>query len=329
MGKEKEKVSLNDLIKDLQKTFGETTITKLGDAKTVKVDVIPTGSFALDMALGVGGLPKGRIVEIYGPESGGKTTLCLTTIAQAQKMGGTAAFIDVECAFDAVWAAKIGVDVKNLYFVQPDKAEDALNIAEKLISSNSFDIIVVDSVAALVPNTEVEAEIGNQTMGLRARLLNQALRKLTPAVSRSNTLLIFINQVRQKMGASPYENPEVTPGGNALKFASSVRIDIRKVSPVKDEEEVIGITVRAKVSKNKVAPPFRKAEFVLLFSSGISRETDVFNIGVERNLIEKQGISYFWGKEKIGVGLKNSINALKENKELCDKIAAKIQEVSA
>jgi len=322
--KESEK-TIDELIKTLNKEFGENSIIKIGDTKPLKVDVIPTGSFALDMALGVGGLPRGRIVEIFGPEAGGKTTLALSVVANAQKLGGVAAFIDVECTFDPTYAEKIGVDVKNLLLSQPNSAEEALNIMERLVSSKSVDIVVIDSVAALEPKPESDADIGNQTMGLKARLMSQAMRKLTPLAFKTNTLLIFINQIRMRIGTQSWGNPETTPGGRALGFHSSVRIDIRRVSTIKDGDESIGIAVKAKVSKNKVAPPFKQADFCVLFGEGISYETDIFNVAIEKKLIEKTGNTYYFGKEKLGVGLKSAINSLKENKELAVKVEKKIK----
>ena len=329
MVKKEEKKTVDQLIKDLNTKFGENSVVKLSDSKVLQVAVIPTGSFSLDSALGVGGLPKGRIVEIYGPEGGGKTTLALSVISNAQKQKGNAAFIDIECTFDPIYAEKMGVNISDLVLHQPNttenSAEEALNIVEGLMSSNLFDVIVIDSVAALEPKAEMDATIGVQTMGLKARLMSQAMRKLAPLAYKTNTLLIFINQVRMKIGQQAWGNPETTPGGNALKFHSSVRIDIRRISTIKDEEESVGIAVKAKITKNKVAPPYRQADFVILFGEGISEMTDVFNIAVEKGIIEKKGNTYSYGEEKLGVGVKNAINELKTNKVLSDKIIERIK----
>ncbi len=324
--KKNEDVSVDELIKSLNKEFGENSVVKIKDIKTVSVDTIPTGSFALNIALGVGGLPKGRIVEIFGPESGGKTTLALSVIANAQKMGITSAFIDVECTFDPTYASKMDVDVPNLLLNQPNSAEEALIIVERMIKSGKVGLIVIDSVAALEPKPEVDADIGSQTIGLKARLMSQAMRKLSPIAFKNNVLVVFINQVRMMIGQS-WGNPETTPGGSALKFHSSVRIDVRKVSPIKDGEEIVGILIRAKVAKNKVAPPFRKAEFCLLFGEGISEATDVFNIALDMNILEKKGNTYFYKEEKLGVGLKKSIEMLKENEKLKEDVKNKIIEI--
>jgi len=323
--KKDEKDSVDDIIEKLNKQFGEGSIVKLGDTKIAKVDVIPTGSFSLDMALGVGGIPRGRITEIFGPESGGKTTLALSIIAQAQSLGENAAFIDAENSLDLDYAQRIGVNVKDLPISQPNSGEDALNIAVKLIESGKFAVIVVDSVAALEPKVESDADIGNQTMGLKARLMSQAMRKLAPAARRTNTALVFINQIRMKIGTQSWGNPETTPGGLALKFHTSVRIDIRRISTIKEGEESVGIEVKAKVSKNKLAPPFRVATFYLMFGEGISYETDVFNLAVEKGVIEKTGNTFFFGKEKLGVGMKNATKHLKSNKEIVEKIAEKLK----
>ena len=323
MTKKEEKNTLNEVIKALNEEYGSNSVMKIGDSKPIPVDVIPTGSFALNLALGVGGLPRGRIVEIYGPESGGKTTLALSVIANAQKDGGVAAFVDVECAFDPIYAAKIGVDTPKLILNQPNSAEEALNVAEKLIRSGGISVIVIDSVAALVPKQEAEADIGVQTMGLQARFMSQAMRKLVSIVSETNTLVVFINQVRMKIGQA-WGNPETTTGGNALKFYSSVRIDIRRVSTIKDDEESIGILVRAKVQKNKVAPPFKQAEFCLMFDGGISISTDIFNIGLEKGIIEKKGNTYSYNEHKLGIGLKNAIIFIKDNVKIAEEIKEEI-----
>jgi recombination protein RecA len=286
--------------------------------------VVSTGSLGLDIALGIGGLPRGRVVEIYGPESSGKTTLTLSVIAEMQKLGGTAAFIDAEHALDPQYAAKLGVDIEQLLISQPDNGEQALEIADMLVRSGSVDVVVIDSVAALVPKAEIEGEMGEPQMGLQARLMSQALRKLTANIKRSNTLVIFINQIRMKIGVM-FGNPETTTGGNALKFYASVRIDIRRVGSIKKGEEVIGSETRAKVVKNKVAPPFRNAEFDILYGEGISREGEIIELGVQHRIIEKSGAWYTYGKDRIGQGKDNVRDYLKENPDLAREIEAKIR----
>jgi recombination protein RecA len=322
--KEPEK-SIESLIENLQGRFGEGAIMKLGDARKVDVDVISTGSFSLDLALGVGGLPKGRVIEVFGPESSGKTTLALNVVAQAQKKGGRAAFIDAEHALDPEYAGKLGVKVKELLISQPDNGEEALNILESLVRSEMIDVVVVDSVAALTPKTEIEGEMGAQYIGLQARLMSQALRKLTAIAHKSGTLIIFINQIRMKIGIL-FGSPETTPGGRALKFYSSVRIDIRRIAQVKKGDEVIGSRVKAKVVKNKVAAPFKLAEFDINYGTGISYEGDVLNTGIRYGVISKSGATYSFDGEKLGVGISKVVENVKENRKLLHAIEKKILE---
>ena len=309
----------------IEKDFGKGSIMKLGDEKIEAVDVIPTGSLALDAALGVGGYPKGRIIEIYGPESSGKTTLAIHAIAEAQRAGGIAAFIDAEHAFDRFYAAKLGVNVDELLISQPDNGEQALEIADQLIRSSAIDIIVVDSVAALTPKAELEGDMGDNKVGLQARLMSQALRKLTSTINKTNTTCIFINQLREKIGVM-FGNPETTTGGNALKFYASVRLDIRKVTTLKDGDTPIGNQVRVKVVKNKVAPPFRKAEFEITFGEGISRIGEMVDLGVECGIIKKSGSWFSYGESKIGQGRDAVKKVLADNPELCEEIEAQIRE---
>ena len=334
MAKEKEKEAkktgkdeLDSLLAALREKFGDGAIMKLGDAPKVDVAVIPTGSFSLDLALGVGGLPQGRIVEIFGPESGGKTTLALNVVAQAQKKGGKAAFIDAEHAMDPEYAKKLGVKVNELLISQPDTGEEALNIVESLVRSGIIDVIVVDSVAALTPRAEIEGEMGAQYMGLQARMMSQALRKLTAISAKTNTLVIFINQLREKIGVF-FGNPETTPGGRALKFYSSIRIDIRRIAQVKKGEDIIGNRVKAKVAKNKVAAPFKVAEFDILFGEGISYEGDVLNAALTHGVVTKSGASYSYQGERLGVGFDAVKEKLKEDKKLLHELEQKVKEVA-
>lgn len=309
----------------IEKDFGKGTVMRMGDENVENVEVIPTGSIALNQALGVGGYPKGRIIEIYGPESSGKTTLAIHAIAEAQKAGGIAAFIDAEHAFDRFYAEKLGVDVDNLWISQPDNGEQALEIADQLIRSSAIDIIVIDSVAALTPKKEIEGDMGDNVVGLQARLMSQALRKLTSTVSKTNTTCIFINQLREKIGVM-FGNPETTTGGNALKFYASVRLDIRRVTSLKDGDNVIGNQVRVKVVKNKVAPPFRKAEFEILFGEGISKIGEILDLGVEYGIIKKSGSWFSYNDAKLGQGRDATKAVLKDNPELCEELEQLITE---
>jgi recombination protein RecA len=313
-------------LSQIEKQFGKGSIMKMGE-NGVNQDIIPvsTGSLGLDIALGIGGLPRGRIVEIYGPESSGKTTLTLQVIAEMQKTGGTAAFIDAEHALDPLYAAKLGVNVNDLLVSQPDNGEQALEIVDMLVRSGSVDIVVIDSVAALTPRAEIEGEMGDQLPGLQARLMSQALRKLTANIKRSNTLVIFINQIRMKIGVM-FGSPETTTGGNALKFYASVRIDIRRIGSIKSGDEVIGSETRVKVVKNKIAPPFRQAEFDILYGEGISREGEIIELGVIHKFIEKSGAWYAYKGNKIGQGKDNTRNFLREHPEMAQEIEAKIRE---
>ena len=309
----------------IEKDFGKGSIMKMGDEKIENVEVIPTGSIGLNAALGVGGYPKGRIIEIYGPESSGKTTLAIHAIAECQKNGGIAAFIDAEHAFDRFYAEKLGVDIDNLYISQPDNGEQALEIADQLIRSSAIDILVVDSVAALTPKKEIEGDMGDSAVGLHARLMSQALRKLTGTIAKTNTTCIFINQLREKIGVM-FGNPETTTGGNALKFYASVRLDIRKSAPVKDGDTILGNQVKVKVVKNKVAPPFRKAEFEITFGEGISKIGEIVDLASEYDIIKKSGSWFSYGDTKLGQG-RDAVKALlKDNQELCDELEAKIME---
>ena len=307
----------------IEKSYGKGSIMKMGDDHVEEVSVIPSGSIGLDAALGVGGFPRGRVIEIYGPESSGKTTLAIHAIAEAQKAGGIAAFIDAEHAFDRFYAEKLGVDVENLYISQPDSGEQALEIAEQLIRSSAIDIIVIDSVAALTPKAELEGKMGDSKMGLQARLMSQALRKLTAAINKTNTTCIFINQLRDKIGVM-FGNPETTTGGNALKFYASVRLDIRRIGQLKDGDEVKGNQVRVKVVKNKVAPPFRKAEFDIMFGGGISRTGEIIDLGSELNIVKKSGSWYSYNETKLGQGRDAAKQCVADNPELAEEIAGLI-----
>ncbi|WP_424245514.1 recombination protein RecA [Elusimicrobium posterum] len=309
----------------IEKSFGKEAITKLGSGNVKKVEAISTGALSLDLALGVGGVPRGRVIEVYGPEAGGKTTISLHIAAQAQKSGGTVAFIDAEHALDPVYASSIGVDVDELFVSQPDSGEQALEIAEKLVRSGAIDLIIIDSVAALVPKAEIEGEMGDSHMGLQARLMSQALRKLTGLLGKTKTSIIFINQIRQKIGIM-FGNPETTPGGLALKFYSSVRIDVRKIENLKKGDEIIGTRVRAKITKNKVAPPYRQAEFTMLHGEGISKEGCILDMGVQAGFIEKSGSWFIYGSEKLGQGADNARMYLKENPEVSNEIENKLRE---
>ena len=309
----------------IEKNYGKGSIMKLGDENIEDIEVIPTGSIALNAALGVGGYPKGRIVEIYGPESSGKTTIAIHAIAEAQKKGGIAAFIDAEHAFDRFYAEKLGVDVENLWISQPDNGEQALEITETMVRSGAIDIVVVDSVAALVPRAEIEGEMGDSKMGLQARLMSQALRKLTAAINKTNTTCIFINQLRDKIGVM-FGNPETTTGGNALKFYASVRLDIRSIGKLKDGDEIKGNQVRVKVIKNKVAPPFRKAEFDIMFGQGISRSGEIIDLGSELNIIKKSGSWYSYNDTKLGQGRDAAKQCVEDNPELADELSELIFE---
>ena len=308
----------------IEKDFGKGSVMKLGDQQIDKIDVIPSGSLGLDLALGVGGYPKGRIIEIYGPESSGKTTLAIHAIAEAQKQGGMAAIIDEEHAFDRFYAASLGVDVDNLYISQPDNGEQALQIADQLISSAALDIVVIDSVAALTPKAEIEGDMGDNKVGLQARLMSQALRKLTATISKTNTTCIFINQLREKIGIM-FGNPETTTGGNALKFYASVRLDIRRVTAIKDGDQVLGNQVRVKVVKNKVAPPFRKAEFEILFGQGISKVGEIIDLAVEFDVIKKSGSWFSYGETRLAQGRDAVKQLMLDNPELCEEIESRVR----
>ena len=320
--------ALQAAMSKIEKDFGKGSIMKLGEEKIDNVEVIPTGSIGLNAALGVGGYPKGRIIEIYGPESSGKTTLAIHAIAEAQKAGGIAAFIDAEHAFDRFYAEKLGVDVDNLWISQPDNGEQALEIADQLIRSSAIDIIVIDSVAALTPKKEIEGDMGDSAVGLHARLMSQALRKLTSTIAKTNTTCIFINQLREKIGVM-FGNPETTTGGNALKFYASVRLDIRKISSIKDGDNVLGNQVRVKVVKNKVAPPFRKAEFEITFGEGISKIGELVDLGVDYGIIQKSGSWFSYGESRLAQGRDATKALLADNQELCEEIEAKIMQAIA
>jgi len=326
---QKEKLKALQLTLDkLDKTYGKGTIMKLGDQAIDDIPAISSGSIGIDVALGVGGFPRGRIIEIYGPESSGKTTLSIHAIAECQKEGGIAAFIDAEHAFDRFYAGNLGVDVENLLISQPDNGEQALEIADHLIRSGAIDIVVIDSVAALTPKAEIEGDMGDSRMGLQARLMSQALRKLTASVSRTNTTVIFINQLREKIGVM-FGNPETTTGGNALKFYASVRIDVRRIGQLKDGDQVQGNRTRVKIVKNKVAPPFRSTEFDIMFGEGISKLGEIIDIGVEHDIIKKSGSWFSYGEVKLGQGKESVKNILKDNPELADELEGKIRAILA
>ena len=316
---------LKAVMDKIEKDFGRGSIMRMSSEQVTDIPVIPSGSITLDVALGVGGYPKGRVIEIYGPESSGKTTLAIHAIAEAQKQGGIAAFIDAEHAFDSYYAQKLGVDVENLLISQPDNGEQALEIADSLIRSSAIDIIVIDSVAALTPKAEIEGEMGDSKMGLQARLMSQALRKLTASISKTKTVCIFINQLRDKIGVV-YGNPETTTGGNALKFYASVRIDIRRTSVIKDGEEQLGARARVKVVKNKVAPPYKKAEFDILFGEGISKLGEIIDLAVDYGIIKKSGSWFSYGETKIGQGRDAVKDFLTANEEICAEVEAKVRE---
>lgn len=321
VGKEK---ALEMALSQIEKQFGKGSVMKLGADSKLEVDVIPTGSLSLDLALGVGGIPKGRIVEIYGPESSGKTTVTLHMIAEAQKMGGTAAFIDAEHALDPSYAKSLGVDIENLIVSQPDTGEQALEITEALVRSGAIDIIVVDSVAALVPKAEIDGEMGDSHMGLQARMMSQALRKLTGAINKSNTCAIFINQLREKIGVM-FGNPETTTGGRALKFYASVRLDVRKIDTIKQGDDMVGNRTRVKVVKNKIAPPFKQAEFDIMYGLGISKEGDILEVGADAGIVDKAGAWYSYNDSKLGQGKENCKQFLKENPEITAEIESKVR----
>src|SRR3989338_5974604 len=315
--------SLREIVEEIKEKYGEGSIMKLNEARRVDIDAIPTGSFSLDLALGIGGVPRGRVIEIFGPESSGKTSLALHIVAEAQKKGGLCAFVDAEHALDPEYAKKIGVKINDLLISQPDTGEQALDIVESLIRSGSIDVVVVDSVAALTPRSEIEGEMGAHHIGLQARLMSHALRKLSAIVAKTKTVLIFINQIRMQIGIM-FGNPETTPGGKALKFYSSVRIDLRRLAQIKKGEEIIGNRVKAKVVKNKVAPPFRQAEFDIIYNQGISREGDMLNLGLKYELVKKSGNTLSYGETKLGVGFENAKEFLKANPDIGEKLTKEI-----
>jgi len=317
--------ALEAAVTQIERAFGKGSIMRLGQREVVKADVVPTGSISLDIALGIGGLPRGRVVEIYGPESSGKTTLALHALAEAQKLGGTCAFIDAEHALDPIYANKLGVNTDELLLSQPDTGEQALEIADTLVRSAAFDVLVIDSVAALVPRSELEGEMGDHHVGLQARLMSQALRKLTASVSKSNTTIIFINQIRIKIGVM-FGNPETTTGGNALKFYSSVRLEIRRIGAIKDRDEVIGNQTRVKVVKNKLAPPFRMVEFDIIYGEGISKTGEILDLGVTAGMVEKSGSWFSYNSERIGQGRENAKAYLKEHPDVAARIEAMIRQ---
>jgi recombination protein RecA len=320
-GKER---ALDAAVAQIKKQFGDGALMRLGEATHLAVEAIPTGSLALDLALGVGGVPRGRVTEIYGPEAAGKTTVCQHIVAEAQRRGGTCAYIDMEHALDPAYARRCGVDVDNLLISQPDTGEQALEIAEELVRSGALDVVVVDSVAALVPRAEIEGEMGDASMGMQARLMSQALRKLSGAIKQSNTAMIFTNQLRQKIGVM-FGNPETTPGGLALKFYASVRLDVRRIQTIKDGAEAVGARTRVRVTKNKVAPPFREAEFDIMYNEGISKVGDIVDLGVQLEIITKRGAFFSYGDQRIGQGRENAKTYLKEHPDMADEIDAAVR----
>lgn len=324
-GREK---ALETTLLQIQKRYGEGALMRMGDASTMQVESISTGSISLDIALGIGGIPRGRVTEIYGPEAAGKTTLCQHIVAEAQKAGGVCAFIDMEHALDPTYAAKVGVDVENMYVSQPDTGEQALEIADSLVRSGAVDVIVIDSVAALVPRAELEGDMGDATMGNQARLMSQALRKLSGAIKQSNTAMIFTNQLRQKIGVM-FGNPETTTGGQALKYYASVRLDVRRLQTIKDGQQMMGNRIRVRVTKNKVAPPFRQAEFDIMYDEGISKTGDLLDLGVEHEIIDKRGAFYSYGDTRLGQGRENSKRFLKDDVVIADEIEKAIRDISA
>lgn len=322
------RAALDTALRQIEKQFGKGSIMKLGESAQMKVETISSGVLALDIALGIGGYPRGRIIEVYGPESSGKTTVALHAIAEAQKIGGQAAFIDAEHALDPIYARNLGVNIDELLLSQPDTGEQALEIAEALVRSGAIDIIVIDSVAALVPKAEIEGEMGDSHVGLQARLMSQALRKLSGAISKSRTIAIFINQLREKVGVM-FGNPETTPGGRALKFYSSIRLDVRRIESIKQGNDLVGNRTRIKVVKNKVAPPFKQAEIDIMYGEGISREGSIIDIGTEMDIINKSGAWYSYEGERLGQGRENAKQFLKDNPQLCEEIEAKIREAAS
>ncbi len=324
MASEEKKKALDAALAQIEKQFGKGSVMKLGDTKTMEVETIPTGSLSLDIALGMGGIPRGRIVEVYGPESSGKTTVSLHMVAEVQKRGGIAGFIDAEHALDPAYAKKIGVDIDNLYISQPDNGEQALEITETMVRSGAVDIVIVDSVAALVPKAEIDGDMGDSHVGLQARLMSQALRKLTAVISKSNCIVIFINQLREKVGIM-FGNPETTTGGRALKFYSSIRLDVRRVEAIKQGGEVIGNHTRVKVVKNKIAPPFKEAEFDIMFGEGISVAGDILDLAADIGVIQKSGAWYAYEGNKIGQGRENAKNFLKENPQIMEEVEHKVR----
>ncbi len=328
MSKSGREKALETTLSQIQKRFGEGALMRLGDAATFAVEAISTGSISLDIALGIGGIPRGRVTEIYGPEASGKTTLCQHIVAEAQRAGGVCAFIDMEHALDPTYAEKVGVDIENMYIAQPDMGEQALEIADSLVRSGAIDVIVIDSVAALVPRAELEGDMGDATMGNQARLMSQALRKLSGAIKQSNTAMVFTNQLRQKIGVM-FGNPETTTGGQALKYYASVRLDVRRLQAIKDGQQMMGNRIRVRVTKNKVAPPFRQAEFDIMYAEGISKTGDLLDLGVEHEIIDKRGAFYSYRETRLGQGRENSKRFLKENAEVASEIEKAVQEIAA